>query len=199
MQSNSIRSMVYVALFAALFIVLSIQQMRFNISVIPITLQTFGIILAGLFLKPRLAFMSLALVILLAFFGLPLFGGKGGISHLIGPTGGFIIAFPFCAMFTSMAIEKLLSSKWIISKKVLTTIILFAIFMLLSSMLSYLPGLLWFKNVASSYTWTKIYTMGVSFLPGDAIKSSVGALVAVSMLSFVYRFRKGSEVKGKQL
>lgn len=188
MKAISIRSLVYVALFAALFIVLSMQQMKLNFSVIPITLQTFAVILAGLFLRPRLAFASIFVVIVLSAFGLPLFGGKGGIPHLIGPTGGFIFAFPFCAMFASIAVHKLLTSKRIISNKAYSLIGFFLVFFILSSVLSYVPGLLWLKYTAD-YTWTKTFVVGTSFLPGDAIKAFVGALVAVSLASFVYRFR----------
>lgn len=188
MQNISIRSLVYVALFSALFIVLSMQQMRLNIHVIPLTLQTFAIILAGLFLRPKLAFASIAVVIVLAAFGLPLFNGKGGISHLIGPTGGFIFAFPFCAMFTSMAVDKLLSSKRIISNKALAFVGFFLIFMLSSSMFSYVLGLPWMKY-SVDYTWSKTISVGITFLPGDSIKSGVGALVALALAPFVYRFR----------
>ncbi|RJE86838.1 biotin transporter BioY [Paenibacillus sp. 1011MAR3C5] len=194
MKSISIRSLVYVALFAALFIVLSMQQMKLNFSVIPITLQTFAVILSGLFLRPRLAFASIFVVIILSAFGLPLFGGKGGIPHLIGPTGGFIIAFPFCAMFASIAVHKLLTSKRMISNKVYALIGFFLIFFILCSMLSYVPGLLWMKYTAP-YSWAKTFIVGSSFLPGDAIKAFIGSLVAVSLASFVYRFRSADAVE----
>lgn len=189
MKSISIRSIVYVALFSALFIVLSMQQMKLNFSVIPITLQTFAVILAALFLKPRLAFASVAVVIVLSAFGLPLFGGKGGISHLLGPTGGFIFAFPFCAMLGSMAVERIMNHRRLIRNKLAALGGFFAAFFILCSCLSYIPGLLWMKITVESYTWSKTLMVGATFLPGDAIKSFVGALVAVSLASFVYRFR----------
>lgn len=193
MKPVSIRSLVYVALFAALFIVLSMQQMKLNFSVIPITLQTFAVILTGLFLRPRLAFASIFVVIILSAFGLPLFGGKGGISHLLGPTGGFIFAFPFCAMFASIAVHKLLTTKRMIENKAFALAGFFIIFFVLSSFLSYIPGLLWMKLTVEGYTWSKTLVVGSSFLPGDAVKSFIGALVAVSLAPFVYRFRSASD------
>ncbi|REK76592.1 biotin transporter BioY [Paenibacillus paeoniae] len=193
MKPVSIRSLVYVALFAALFIVLSMQQMKLNFSVIPITLQTFAVILSSLFLRPRLAFASIFAVIVLSAFGLPLFGGKGGISHLIGPTGGFIFAFPFCAMFASIAVHKLLTTKRIISNKAYALIGFFLIFFILCSVLSYVPGLLWMK-FSLEYSWSKTLLIGSTFLPGDAIKSFVGAIAALSLASFVYRFRSAERI-----
>ncbi|MBH5316551.1 biotin transporter BioY [Paenibacillus sp. GSMTC-2017] len=195
MHNSPIRSLVYVALFAALFIVLGMVQMRLGFSAVPITLQTLGIILAGLFLRPVHAFASIALVILLTAFGLPLFGGDGGISKLTGPSAGFIFAFPFCAMLTSILVGKLISSKRMISNKVITTLLLFAIFLLISSLLSYIPGLLWMKNVVLSYSWNKVLTIGGSFVPGDTAKAFVGALIAVSLLPVVYRFRSTTDTK----
>lgn len=189
MRSINIRSVVFTALFAALFIVLSMQQMRLSFSAIPITLQTLAVIMAGLFLKPKQAFASVAVVIALAAFGLPLFGGKGGISHLLGPTGGFIAAFPFCAMLTSMAVDRWLAGAQAFRRKGWSLAALFLMFFGLSSMLSYIPGLLWMKHALPDYTWAKTLSVMTTFLPGDAVKSAFGAIVAVSMLSYVARFR----------
>lgn len=190
MQSINLRALVYTALFAALFIVLSMQQMRLPISIIPITLQTLGVIFAGLFLKPKYAFASIFVVILLALTGLPLFGGRGGLSHLLGPTGGFIFAFPFCAMLTSWAIDKWLSGEKGVRNKPLTLLVLFLVFFVIGSVLTYVTGLLWMKQVLSDYTWAKTFGVAGTFLPGDAIKSAFGAIVGVSLLTTVKAFRE---------
>src|SRR5690606_38652944 len=108
----------------ALFIVLSLQQMKVTLTPVPITLQTFAVILTGLFLRPKQAFMSIFAVIALTATGLPLIGGKGGITLLIGYSGGFIFAFPFCAMFISMAAGRLLTSEKLMRNKALAAVLL---------------------------------------------------------------------------
>ncbi len=194
MSIRNIRSFVFTALFAALFIVLSIQQMKLTISAIPITAQTFGIILAGLFLKPRYAFASIAAVIVLAAFGLPLFGGKGGISALLGPTGGFIFAFPFAAMLVSWSTDKLLARPNLTENKWMLFVSFFAIFELFSSLLTYAGGVPWLKyNLDLS--WAKAFAGGMlPFLPGDAVKSAIGAVIAVAMLPSVIRYRSSDQL-----
>lgn len=195
MQIIQIRALVFTALFAALFIVLSMQQMRLPISAIPITLQTLGIIFAGLFLKPKYAFGSIVVVILLTLPGLPLFGGRGGLSHLLGATGGFIFAFPFCAMLTSMAINQVFKREKISQNKPILLFLLFLIFFVISSALSYPTGLLWMKHVLTDYTWTKTVNVALTFLPGDAIKSAFGAIIGTAMYSYIKDFRLRLEAR----
>jgi len=67
-------------------------------SPVPITLQTFFVLLAGAVLGRRLGIMSQIGYILLGAIGLPVFQGAGfGASCLLGPTGGYIIGFVFAA------------------------------------------------------------------------------------------------------
>ncbi|MGP4059308.1 biotin transporter BioY [Halobacillus sp. H74] len=61
---------------------------------VPITLQTFFAILAGLVLGSRLGFFSLLVYTTLGLIGAPIFAGfKGGVSMLFSPTFGFIVSF----------------------------------------------------------------------------------------------------------
>jgi biotin transport system substrate-specific component len=61
---------------------------------VPLTLQTFFAILAGLILGSRLGFFSLSVYVILGLIGAPIFAGfKGGVSILISPTFGFIISY----------------------------------------------------------------------------------------------------------
>src|SRR5271170_4946119 len=66
---------------------------------VPLTLQNFGVLLVGLALGPRRAFAALVLYIAEGLAGMPVFSptGPGGIAQLLGPTGGFLLAYPFVA------------------------------------------------------------------------------------------------------
>jgi biotin transport system substrate-specific component len=64
-----------------------------------LTLQNFGVLLVGLALGPRRAFAALFLYLAEGLMGMPVFSptGPGGVAQLLGPTGGFLLAYPFVA------------------------------------------------------------------------------------------------------
>ncbi len=65
---------------------------------VPFTLQTFFVLLAGALLGPRNGFLSMSLYLLLGISGLPVFSGGGfGVARIVGPTGGYLLAFPLAA------------------------------------------------------------------------------------------------------
>jgi biotin transport system substrate-specific component len=66
---------------------------------VPLTLQTFAVILVGLALGPSAAFSALALYLVEGAVGLPVFSpnGPGGLAQLLGPTAGYLLSYPFAA------------------------------------------------------------------------------------------------------
>lgn len=196
-KSSNIRALVFTALFAALFIVMNSLSMRFSFTPVPLTLQTLGVLLAGIFLAPRNAFISIFAVIVLTAFGLPLFNGKGGISYLLGHTGGFIIAFPFCAFLVSLAVKRITGSETIKRNKIFLFIALFISFELFSSFLAYVPGIPWMMHVLH-FNFNKAMSLGCyPFLPWDAVKSAVGALIAVSLTPYIAYIRSSTAARSE--
>ena len=93
MTKSPVSNAVICALFAAATAVLSQLAVPLPSSV-PITLQTFAVALCGYFLSVSKASVAMTVYILLGAVGVPVFSGfKGGIAHIAGPTGGFIIGF----------------------------------------------------------------------------------------------------------
>jgi biotin transport system substrate-specific component len=66
---------------------------------VPFTLQPMIVVLAGLMLGPTLGATSMMLYLLVGAVGVPVFTpvGAPGIARLLGPTGGYLIAYPFAA------------------------------------------------------------------------------------------------------
>jgi len=66
---------------------------------VPLTLQTFAVLLIGLAFGPTLGAATLALYLAEGAAGLPVFSpqGPGGIAQLLGPTGGFLLSYPLAA------------------------------------------------------------------------------------------------------
>ena len=66
---------------------------------VPLTLQNLGVLLVGLTLGSRRGFAALALYLVEGAVGIPVFSsaGPGGVTQLLGATGGFLLAYPFVA------------------------------------------------------------------------------------------------------
>jgi biotin transport system substrate-specific component len=66
---------------------------------VPVTLQPLAVALAGLWLGPAAGAASMALYLALGGIGLPVFApvGPPGLARLLGPTGGFLLAYPVAA------------------------------------------------------------------------------------------------------
>ncbi len=75
---------------------------------IPLTIQNLGVLLVGLMLGSRRGFAAMALYLAEGAMGLPVFSptGPGGIAQLLGPTGGFLLVYPFVAFLAGYIFER---------------------------------------------------------------------------------------------
>jgi biotin transport system substrate-specific component len=97
-----------IATFAALIAVCSVSAaLPFGVNGVPVTLQLFGVFLAGAVLGARRGFLAVLLYLVVGAAGLPIFaGGTSGIAPFTGVTGGYLIAFPFAALIVGLAVER---------------------------------------------------------------------------------------------
>ncbi|MGD0823868.1 MAG: biotin transporter BioY [Terriglobales bacterium] len=94
---------------------------------VPLTLQNFGVLAVGLLLGSRRGFAALALYLLEGAIGLPVFSMGAGIAYLLGPTGGFLIAYPLVAFIAGYIYEH--SSRrfvWAAFSAMVAEVVLFA-------------------------------------------------------------------------
>ena len=90
--AEQLRMTVYASLLAAL--TAAGAYLAIPIGPVPIVLQNFFVFLSGLLLGSRWGFASISVYILVGACGLPIFSiGRGGIGHIMGPTGGYLIGF----------------------------------------------------------------------------------------------------------
>jgi biotin transport system substrate-specific component len=84
---------------AALVVAASAQvAVPVPLSPVPMTLQPLAVLVVGGLLGPALGGAALVLYLALGLLGLPVFAGGGaGVVHLMGPTGGYLLAFPAAA------------------------------------------------------------------------------------------------------
>lgn len=146
-------------------------------SPVPVTGQTFAVLLAGVLLGRWWGGISLAVYAGLGAAGVPWFSGwSGGVGYLAGPTGGYIIGFILAALFIGHFADTYVRSRGFPS---MLALMLFANFVLI-----YVPGLLqlglWLKSVGGgSVTFANLLGMGaIPFIPGDITKAVMAAAIA---------------------
>jgi biotin transport system substrate-specific component len=146
-------------------------------SPVPVTGQTFAVLLAGVLLGRWWGGISLAVYGGLGMAGVPWFQGfNSGIAHLAGPTGGYIAGFILAALFLGHFTDKYIRSRSFLS---MLGLMLFA-----SLILIYVPGLIWlgfWLNLVQGApaTLASLLIMGaIPFIAGDITKSVVAALIA---------------------
>jgi biotin transport system substrate-specific component len=154
-------------------------QVRFPLpwSPVPITGQTFAVLLAGVLLGRWWGGISMAIYAGLGAVGVPWFAGWGsGFGYLAGPTGGYIIGFILAALFLGHFTDKYIRSRSFVS---MLGLMLFANFILI-----YLPGLLqlglWLNLIKGEpVTLTSLLMMGaIPFIAGDITKAVFAAAIA---------------------
>ncbi len=147
---------------------------------VPITGQTLGVMLVGATLGGRLGFLAVMTYLVEGASGLPVFsGGRAGILHLWGPTGGYLLSFPLAAGLIGYLVERFGSDRNLV--KMMAS-------MLLCSGLIFLSGATWlgvWLNITGEPIGIQaVLAMGVlPFLPGDLIKN----LIASSLLPTTWR------------
>ena len=146
-------------------------QIVIPIGPVPITGQTFAVLLTGALLGSRLGAITMIVYLVEGAVGLPFFsGGHGGILHLMGPTGGYLVAFPAGAFITGAFAEH----GW--DRKFLTA----AAAMAIGSIVIMLSGWLWFSLVMKTSPAITLFATVLKFIPGDIIKISLAAAVLPS-------------------
>ena len=104
--SRQVALVVGASLFVALCAHITISLMP--LTPIPLTVQNLGVLLVGLLLGSRRGFAALVLYLMEGVIGLPAFSptGPGGIAQLLGPTGGFLMVYPFVAFLAGYIFER---------------------------------------------------------------------------------------------
>jgi biotin transport system substrate-specific component len=141
---------------------------------VPLTVQNLGVLLVGLLLGSRRGFAALALYLAEGAMGLPVFSpGPGGIAQLLGPTGGFLMAYPFVAFLAGYVFER--GAKSFVraaAAGLLAEILLFA---------GGLTGLYLYTHSLAKAAYFGLYW----FIAAEIIKVMVAAVIAT-------RFRRGT-------
>ena len=180
---------IFVPLFAALITISGFIAFPLPGTPVPIVLQNMMPILASGLLGGLYGTASTALFLIAGLLGLPVFsGGRGGLAHLLGPTGGFLIGYLAAAAFLIIFFRKpgekdlaLVSSGKNKSIKLINYLkIIAASFS--GFALIYVFGIARFMQLTNRGLFESLSLACIPYLPGDFIK-----MILVSAL--IYKLR----------
>jgi biotin transport system substrate-specific component len=137
---------------------------------VPLTMAPFAVLLLGLILAPRIVAATLGAYLIEGALGLPVFAPSPlfGLAHLLGPTGGYLIAYPFAAAFISFL--------WRRSSRSFSAALASAA---AGNIVIVLCGALWLAGLTHATAQVVFTTAVLPFLPGDALKVASAAGLAV--------------------
>jgi biotin transporter BioY len=163
-----VRSLALVVAFSLLTALAA--QVVIPLPLVPITGQTFAVLLTGALLGSRLGALAMIAYLIEGASGLPFFyAGGSGVQHLLfSPTSGYLVAYPLAAFVVGLLSER----GW--DRRFLTA----AAAMALGSVVILLGGWAWLARFVSP---TAAFSAGVApFLLGDLIKIVLAAAVLPS-------------------
>lgn len=171
--SHQLRMTVYASLFAAL--IAAGAYLAIPVGPVPIVLQNFFVMLAGLLLGGVWGMGAVGLYLLAGAAGLPVFaGGTGGIGRLLGPTGGYLLGYIPAVFLIG-----------ILSEKGKGKIFIDVLAMICGTVIIYAFGVSWLRTV-TGMAWAKALAAGMyPFLPGDILKIVAAIPVARTLRPFV--------------
>jgi len=111
---------------AGTFLIIIGAYIAIPIGPVPVVLTNFFIILVGLLLGWKKSLIIILTYFILGVIGLPVFsGGRGGIAHVLGLTGGFLVGFIPLAFLSGLAANRSIIIKFILT--VIGTLMVYAI------------------------------------------------------------------------
>lgn len=168
----NIRSMVFMAIFAALICVAAPYAIPMP-GLVPISLGTFAIYLTGAMLGGKRGAVAVCVYILLGTVGLPVFTGfAGGFAKLLGPTGGYIVGYIPLVLLTGIFSDMPSKKHWTMP-----------VGMVLGTAVMYAFGTVWFMIMNGSPLGAALMGCVVPFLIGDTIKIALSTVIAVPLRS----------------
>ena len=159
-------------------------QFSVPIGEVPITGQSFAVLLTGALLGSRLGAAAVIAYLIEGAVGLPFFaGGGGGIVRFLGVTGGYLVAFPAAAFITGAFAEH----GW--DKRYTTA----AAAMAIGSAIILLAGWAWYSILLNASPLVVFERAVGRFLLGDVIKIALAAAVLPTGWALLKRRASGEQ------
>ncbi len=156
-----------IAAFALLTALGAFVRLPLPFTPVPITLQTFFVLTAGVYLGGRDAAASQLAYLGLGATGLPVFAGGVGPAALLGPTGGYLLAFPLAAWLVGSLVRPGTRATRALAAFLGATALIFAF------------GAGWLTQLAGMDPARALALGVLPFLPGAALKIAAATALTV--------------------
>lgn len=174
MNNSKTKSMIKIALMTAIMCIISPFSVPLPFTPIPISLANLIIYISCCILGSKKGTISVILYLFMGSIGLPIFSGfSGGISKLVGPTGGYLLGFLFCAIFTGIFVENFEEK-----------IYMYPVGMIIGTIICYVFGTAWLAFQLKLGFVEAMFMGVIPYLIGDALK-----IVASTLLGYTLRNR----------
>jgi biotin transport system substrate-specific component len=140
---------------------------------VPLSLAPFAVLVIGLLVRPRLAAATLVAYLAEGALGLPVFAptplAPGGLAHLFGPTGGYLLSYPLAAALIAFLVRRTNRgfAPAALSAAAGSLVILFC-------------GAVWLAALTHASVQSVLTLAVLPFLPGDALKVVAAAALAAT-------------------
>lgn len=182
----SVRSMVFMAIFAAIICVAAPFAVPLPGGMVPISLGTFAIYLTGALLGGKRGTVSVAVYIMLGAVGLPVFTNfMGGFAKILGPTGGYIIGYIPLVLITGIFADMPSKKHWTMP-----------VGMVLGTAVMYAFGTVWFMIMNGTPLGAALLNCVVPFLIDDSLKIVFATIIAVPLKSRLNAIMTGASRTG---
>ena len=162
------------AVFVAIVAALGLPGSFSVLGAVPITAQTFGVMLAGAVLGPRLSALAMVVLLALVAVGIPLLaGGRGGVGVFIGPSAGYLIGWVAGAFVTGLIVHASARKPTIWRTAIGTVVggilVVYAFGIPVQSLVTRLP-------------LEQTILTSLVFLPGDLVKATLATVTVTTLL-----------------
>ena len=162
----NIKNIVNIAAMAALLAICS--WITVPMPLVPFTLQTFAVFFALEFIGGRDGTVAFLVYVMLGAVGVPVFSGfRGGLGHLAGPTGGYLIGFVLTCLIY-----------WAFEKKFTYKNVMHYVVLAGGLLACYVCGTIWFMISLKKGAGYALMTCVVPYIAPDAAKIALAVFLA---------------------
>ncbi|WP_294400859.1 biotin transporter BioY [uncultured Clostridium sp.] len=171
MKSLTTKNMAIIALMTAVTCIVAPFSIPLPFTPVPISLTNLVIYISCCVLGAKNGTISFLLYLLIGLIGLPVFSGfTGGLTKLAGPTGGYLIGFIFCALFTGIFVEKFEDK-----------IYMYPVGMIIGTIICYGFGTAWLAFQMNLRFVQALFMGVIPYLIGDTLKIIVSSLLGYTL------------------
>jgi biotin transport system substrate-specific component len=179
-KTFSVRDITQIGIFTALTAVGAFISIPIGPVPVPITLQSFFVLMSGIILGSKKAMFSQITYLLLGLIGFPIFAGfSGGIQYIFKPSFGFIVGYVAAAYIVGKLTEEKFNYRNLWLAVMAGSIVIYALG---------LPYMYYILNIMlkNNYSLFKILQIGMlSFIPGDTLKAVIAVVLGKKLSSLL--------------